>query len=86
MPRKASTTARGYGSVHQRIRKQYARLVEQGQAICCRCGLQILPGSPFDLDHTDTRDGYNGPAHPTCNRSAGGRKAAQRQQHLSVRW
>jgi hypothetical protein len=34
----------------------------------------IVPGEPWDLDHRDDRRGYLGPAHSSCNRSAGARK------------
>jgi hypothetical protein len=68
--------ARGYGSRHITLRKQAVRLVESGQAVCVRCGLPIAPGTPFDLDHDETRTGYLGVSHRTCNRRAGGRKAA----------
>jgi hypothetical protein len=57
-------------------------MVERGQATCSRCGEPILPGQDWDLDHSDDRRGYIGPAHAACNRSAGGRKAAaNRQSH-----
>jgi hypothetical protein len=45
---------------------------------CTRCGITILPGQTFDVDHilevalggTNTASNL-GPSHPSCNRSAG---------------
>lgn len=72
---KASTTARGYGSEHQKLR---AKLLPSayGQP-CTRCGLPMLKGQALHLDHTDTRNGYLGFAHASCNRKAGARKGAR---------
>jgi hypothetical protein len=66
-----STAARGYGSAHQRLRRRVSRLVVSGEATCTRCGEKIEPGSAWDLDHTDNRRGYLGPAHRSCNRRNG---------------
>jgi hypothetical protein len=66
----AKTKARGYDARHVRERKRYKVIVESGEAACCRCGGPIEPGSEWDLDHTDDRTAYLGPAHPSCNRSA----------------
>lgn len=66
-----STTARGYGSAHQRTRERYRPLVESGQALCARCGEPIAPGALWELDHSDDRAEYIGPSHRTCNRRAG---------------
>jgi hypothetical protein len=72
MPRpKASTTARGYGSLHQRERERWRPKVEAGLVDCARCKRPLL-GQPWDLGHTDDRTGYTGPECATCNRSAGG--------------
>ncbi len=71
-----STTARGYGWKHQQARKRWARLVELGDAFCSRCGRPIVPGMPWDLDHSDDRGEYRGASHRTCNRRAGGRNGA----------
>ena len=50
-----STTARGYGAAHQRIRERYRPLVESGQALCARCQEPIAPGALWELDHADDR-------------------------------
>lgn len=74
---KRSTTARGYGTSHQRLRARLARDVAAGRAVCARCGQPIVPGSAWDLGHDDTdpsKKTYRGPEHERCNRSAGARK------------
>ena len=43
MTTRANTTARGYGGQHQKLRKQVARLVAAGTAVCWRCGRAIQP-------------------------------------------
>jgi hypothetical protein len=73
--RRGNTTARGYGTHHQRMRKAAKALVDAGGVNCCRCGKPIPPGAPFDLDHSDEdRTKYQGVSHPACNRAAGARK------------
>lgn len=71
-----STTARGYGASHQRMRERYRPLVESGRAVCARCQEPIAPGALWELDHSDDRSEYIGPSHRTCNRAAGGRNGA----------
>jgi hypothetical protein len=44
--------------------------------VCARCGLPILPGDEWDLDHGPDRSSYLGPAHRRCNRVAGARNGA----------
>lgn len=61
----------GYGRPHREERARWQPVVEQGEAVCSRCHTAIVPGSDWDLDHTDDRAGYLGPAHARCNRSAG---------------
>ncbi|WP_018658470.1 hypothetical protein [Actinomadura flavalba] len=75
MPTPGSTHARGYGHAHRQLREQ---LLPQayGQP-CTRCGEVLVEGEELDLDHTDDRGAYNGFAHRSCNRRAGGRKRAR---------
>ncbi len=71
-----TTTQRGYGSKHRRLRQQYAPMVAAGRAQCAEvvCIMPtrwIQPGTPWDLAHGTTCDTYRGPAHAACNRSEG---------------
>ena len=64
--------ARGYGAAHKALRLRYLRAIESGEVVLCpRCRRRILPGTPFDLDHTPDRSSYLGPSHRRCNRVAG---------------
>lgn len=75
---RASTTARGYGTEHQRERRHWQALVDEGDVDCCLCGYLIAPGEPWHLDHTPDRTDYRGAAHAVCNIRDGGRRARQR--------
>ena len=92
MPRPRTTTQRGYGRRHQLERERWRITVETGRATCCRCGQPIDARSPWDLDHSDDRSTYNGPAHRTCNRRAGAikgnasRQRSDQPQRTSARW
>jgi len=68
-PARGNTSARGYGTYHQRLRRYLISIFEPGQP-CPRCGGPILAGEPVDLDHTDDRSGYLGLSHAWCNRGA----------------
>lgn len=71
---RVSTTERGYGSRHQKLRRLVAPQVDAGLADCARCGLPIRAGTPWDLGHDDRdRSRYLGPEHRRCNRSTSGR-------------
>jgi hypothetical protein len=72
VPKPGKTTRRGYGWKHQQRRKVWERVVAAGEAYCSRCGRGIYPDEPWDLDHTDDRSSYNGPAHVRCNRATAG--------------
>lgn len=71
--RRGTSTQRGYGARHRHLRNQYAKQMTEGvEFICPRCAHPIRPGQDWDLGHNDTRKGYNGPEHASCNRKAGG--------------
>jgi hypothetical protein len=76
-----STTARGYGHMHQQRRKRWAAKVRQGTVCCARCGLTIEPGEKWHLDHADDRNGYLGPSHARCNLEAAAAKTNSRMPH-----
>jgi hypothetical protein len=68
--RKRSTNARGYGVVHQALRRRWAPKVVAGVVDCDRCGRRIEPGEPWDLGHDDhNRSRWTGPEHRRCNRA-----------------
>ena len=70
MAGKGSTTERGYGAAHQKLRKQIKPDVDAGRANCWRCGLRIERGQAWDLGHDDDdRSRYRGPEHVACNRA-----------------
>lgn len=90
MPRyTGTTTARGYGAAHQKLREQLLARWRPGQP-CARCGQPMLyrwlitPNgrrvSAIDLGHTDDRSGYTGLEHRDCNRRAGQARSAAIQR------
>jgi hypothetical protein len=80
-----STTRRGYGWTHQRLRQQWTPRVMAGECVCAKCGQPIHPGQQWDLGHTDHRDGYTGPEHASCNRSDGARRGNRMRSQRQVR-
>jgi hypothetical protein len=62
------TTQKGYGWKHQQARARVKREVDAGRAFCARCGGFIVPGTSWDLDHSNDRENYLGPSHSSCNR------------------
>ena len=76
--RRGTPTQRGYDARHRALRRQWqARLQQHGSMTCNVCNQPITPQQAWDLEHTDSRGGYLGPAHATCNRSKGGTKGAK---------
>ena len=70
-----TTTERGYGAEHRKVRAQWQTELEQRGALpCARCGELIHHGEAWDLGHTDDRSAYTGPEHRRCNRADGGRR------------
>lgn len=85
--RSGSTTRRGYGTEHQAERRRWTPLVNAGQIRCARCGQPIIPGTPWDLGHNDTRTTWTGPEHARCNRAAGARKGNRKRRIIfRSRW
>jgi hypothetical protein len=83
MSRIASTSERGYGNSHQKLRKVWEPLVATGRTVCARCGRPILPGLKWDLGHDDyDRSKHTGPEHRGCNRSTAGREV----KRVSRQW
>ncbi len=72
--RGVNTTAAGYGSQHQKLRK--ALLAKAYGQPCSRCGLPMLPGQALHLDHDDyDRTKWRGFSHAKCNLRAAAKKA-----------
>src|SRR5215213_5683238 len=64
----ASTSKRGYGWKHQKLRNRWAREVARGEVDCARCGEPIWPEEYWDLGHVDgDKSHYAGPEHRACN-------------------
>lgn len=80
MPRtKGTTTQRGYGKEHWKLRAQWKPLVEAGQVLChsrrCLHHTRLIhPGQPWVLGHTDDRTGWTGPEHRRCGCADGARR------------
>jgi hypothetical protein len=66
---RGTTSQRGYGSQHQRLREQVSAVVRSGNAICWRCQQPIDPTAAWDLGHDTDRTKYRGPEHAACNRA-----------------
>jgi hypothetical protein len=69
--------AHRYGYKHKQARKRYAREIEAGLGVCCRCSKPILPDQKWHLDHDATGEDYLGTAHARCNLRAAGRVRAR---------
>lgn len=78
-----TTTERGYGGEHQRLRRAVAAQLErEGSVACWRCGRLILLGMAWDLGHDDAdRSIVRGAEHQRCNRATAttGRATAARR-------
>src|SRR5690606_5857784 len=79
--KRGSSTARGYGTQHQRLRAAWQARVDRGEVVRCPgCGVRIA-GTDWDRGHAEDRTAYRGPEGSLGNRSDGGKRgnAARRQ-------
>jgi hypothetical protein len=77
-PERKNTTERGYGTEHQKLRKQWEPKVKAGVVICARCRKWIAPQAAWDLGHDDIDRGrYTGPEHAACNRATSAHRVAR---------
>ena len=81
--RRGSARQRGYDQAHDAERARWSTAVDTGAVTCARCGQRILPGTAWDLDHTDDRSGYLGPSHARCNRATAGRDGRNADDQLA---
>jgi hypothetical protein len=65
-----STSARGYGWAHQKLRARLIQRMRDGDP-CAECALPMWHGTPLDLCHDHDNGGYKGLGHASCNRSEG---------------
>lgn len=70
LARRGTTTQRGYGTPHQKLRAQLIAAFVPGQA-CARCGQPIWDAARADLGHRQGKRSYRGLEHDTCNRGGG---------------
>lgn len=79
MPRRPTTTQRGYGTAHQKARAHALRTATPTQP-CTRCArpLGTLDPALLHLDHSPDRTHYLGLAHAHCNTSAGAKARHRR--------
>jgi hypothetical protein len=73
-----TTTARGYGWTHQKIRAAMLATLVPGSP-CPRCSQPMWPGlQALDLGHADgDKTRYTGLEHAACNRRAGAKYGNQ---------
>lgn len=69
MTARPTTTQRGYGIEHQRLRRAIATQIERDGAVSCwRCGRPIVAGQRWHLGHDDAdRSRYRGAECVACN-------------------
>jgi hypothetical protein len=82
-----TTSQRGYGAQHVAQRKAWVPRVQAGTVlchakVCLMPNRTIVPGTPWDLGHTEDRTAWTGPEHRRCNRADGGRRRGRRSRKV----
>lgn len=79
---RGTTTQRGYGHQHQKLRHEWEiRIAHGAQPTCPRCHQPIRFGQPWQLDHNRQRTGWLGPSHTRCNEQAGQTNSMTMREH-----
>lgn len=76
---RGSSTRRGYGSKHQRLRAEWQARIDAGKHVYCwRCKTKRITGTtPWHLGHDDhDRTKYMGPECIPCNTRTATRRGA----------
>ena len=86
-----TTTQRGYGTPHQKLRNQWKPLVDTGQVQChattCHEPTRwITPGTPWHLGHTTDRQTWTGPEHQHCSTADGARRGNRSRTRTIATW
>ncbi len=70
-----TTSQRGYGSQHQRLRANWQARIDTGEVVICwRCETTRIHGKAWHLGHDDhDRTTYHGPECVPCNTATAGR-------------
>ena len=83
---RGTTTQRGYGHQHQKLRHEWEQRMAHGaQPTCPRCHQPIRSGQPWQLDHNSQRTGWLGPSHTRCNEQAGQANSTRMREHWQRR-
>lgn len=79
---RGTTTARGYGTAHQKLRAHYQQRMDNGEPFTCwRCGQPINPDN-WTLGHCDIdRSQRHGPECPPCDYATSGRTGCPHPSH-----
>ncbi len=90
-PSRLSTTNKGYGGAHQRLRARWAPLVATGTVRCAIGGELLKPWTKWHLAHADRPDAhrlglYSGPACARHNNGTNRRQLRANPKPKALSW